>query len=88
MTGLLRVCSRLLAISEALLTKAYELNKSPCVILIYAYSIFNLGSFAGYFCSTFYCITIKLYLTLILLIVSTCTYIGSELLFYLKVKLT
>jgi hypothetical protein len=67
-----------------LLTKSHQLDKSPCVILVYAYSIFSLGSFTGYVGSTYFCFTIKLYITLVFLIIFSFIYIFSELITYVK----
>jgi len=71
---------------ETLLDKSYELNKSSSVVLFYGYSVFCLGSLTGYAATSYLCTTVKLYLTIFLLLLFSGIYIASEGVFYLRKK--
>lgn len=72
---------------ESLLEKSHKLEKSPCVVLVYAYSIFCLGASFGYAMSIYFCFPIKLYLSIFFLGAFSFIYVMVEAYFYLRKKL-
>ena len=56
-----------------------ELERSPCVILLYAYGVFNIGACAGYVASASVCFSLKFYMTLVLLVALSAIVLVAEL---------